>query len=178
MNLQPYYNKYVNILRAGTWSMITGMGFIDILSLLFGKGKIIFGIMFLVIGICSFFLGIILCIKSYNIHIKNIYARFKEKKEFDIMVYKRDHGIEGSEESSEERSYVSSNDGENQILFDSDNKLDDDLKQKNGKKESNYSDEEDSEDSEYDSDNNSVQILNDKISERITSFSSIRETCK
>jgi len=46
------------------------------------------------------------------------------------------------------------------------------------KKENNYSDEEDSEGNEYDSDNNSDQILNDKISERITSFSSIREIIK
>eukprot|EP00833_Pecoramyces_ruminatium_P014217 jgi/Orpsp1_1/1188249/evm.model.d7180000063434.1 len=170
------------MLRSGTWTMITGMCFINIFSLLFGNGKSFFSIILLVVGILSLFVGVILCRQMYNRHIQGIYKRLKEKKINEKKMYNYENGIEssnGSDKSSEERSQSSSSENENNegnlISVDSGEDSEDGKNKKDKKNMNNEeSDSEEDDDEEYDSDKDSFQ-LSDRISEKITSFGSLRE---
>ena len=165
---QPYYNKYVNIFRAGMWSIIPGMGIINLLAFLIGKGKSFFGIMLLVVGFISFFIGAFLSMYFYKKHIEEIYQRFKVKKTEDRMRYYRDKGIEhddGSSKSSEEND-------EKLISVDSYSESNNENDKRKNNEESESDDDDDA-----NSDNSGVAI-SDRISERITSFGSLREIGK
>jgi len=165
---QPYYNKYINDFRAGMWTMILGTTFVNFFSLLFGRGKSFFGIISLIMGILSFIGGIFLNRYMFKKHIEGIYKRFKEKRINDKMIYDYEHGIENNSNSD-----GSSNNSDNDSIDSSDKK-----KSKRNNKED-EEDEEEDDDDEYDSnsDKGSV-VLTDRISERITSFSTIREIVK
>ncbi|ORX77654.1 hypothetical protein BCR32DRAFT_270509, partial [Anaeromyces robustus] len=172
---QPYYNKYINMIRGGTWTMIIGLCFVNLLSYIFGSDKSFFSIILLVVGICSFIIGIIFCRKFYNSHIQGIYSRFKEKKIYDKKQYNHEHNIESSNGSENEE--------KSQLLFEneemstnSDNELENKGKSK-GKKDNRDSEEDDNDsddDNEYDSDENSL-LLNDRVSQKISAFGSIQE---
>ncbi len=157
---QPYYNKYVNIFRAGMWSIIPGMGIVNILAFIIGKGKSFFGIMLLVIGFLSFFIGAFLSMFCYKKHIEKIYQRFKAKKVENKIRYYRDKGVEHSVDSD------NSSEENNSKLLSVDSYSDNDKKKDNEESESEYDD--------GNSDSSGV-VLSDRISERITSFGALRE---
>lgn len=186
LKLQPYYNKYINYCRSGTWTMIFAMGIVNLISYIFGRDKAFFGILMLVIGSCSFFVGIFLCRYKYKNHVEEIYKRYKQKKTEDKIKYNRDNGIvssNGTSRSGDDYS-KSSEEDENEnnedhlISVDSYSSSDNDNKKrirKNDKDELNNSDQEsEEEEEEYNSDNDSFQ-LNDRVSEKITAFSSIKD---
>jgi len=157
---QPYYNKHLNHFRAGMWTMILGMTIVDLFASVFGKGKSFFSIVLFVVGVCSFFGGIVLSRYTFKKHVEGIYKRFKDKK----IEYKKksrwekgiDHSNSSVSEESQENEIESSNE---------ENKAD----------ELSSNSENEGEDS--DSDRNSM-VLSDRISERITSFGSLDEICK
>ncbi|OUM67886.1 hypothetical protein PIROE2DRAFT_4565 [Piromyces sp. E2] len=171
---QPYYNKYVNNLRAGTWSMISGMSLINLISLLIGDSKPVFGIMFPIMGVLSFVCGIFICSISYKKKVKGIYRRFKEKR---LSEKKRNNGGDesssSSEKSGEERSQFSTENDEKLISIDSEDEYNDKKNEKKGYNES-EEESESEEDDDYNSDKGSI-VISDKISERITSFGSMHE---
>jgi len=184
LSRQPYYNKHVNNFRAGMWIMILGMTIIDLFALLFGNGKSFFSILAIIIGVCCFFLGNFLNRYRYKKHINEIYMRFKAKKMEDKNIYNRENGIESSSNKSSENESYSSEDENNEeklISVDSysssENNNNNKSKKNKKKAEESEESEEESGSEEYDSDSdvNSV-VISDRISERITSFSTIQET--
>lgn len=187
LKIQPYYNNYVNLCRAGTWTMITGMCIVDLLAFLFGNDKSFFGIVLLVIGGCSFFLGIFLCKYCYKKHIEQIYKRFKQKKIEEKIEYNREHGITSESNRSDEsnsKSYEESeNNEDNLISVDSySSSSDNNNKKRNKRNENDESDDNDSDSNEDDENENNSDsdsfVLNDRVSEKITAFSSLKDTCK
>ncbi|ORX43643.1 hypothetical protein BCR36DRAFT_460205, partial [Piromyces finnis] len=87
LKTQPYYNKYINYIRAGTWTMISGMSIVNFIFLIVGKRKPIFGIFFFIMGVCSFVIGVVICRLSFKHHVQGIYKRLKEKKIFDKKLF-------------------------------------------------------------------------------------------
>jgi len=170
LNIHPYYNKYINIFRAGMWTMITGTTIIDIIAFVSKNDQISFDIVLIIFGIISFFIGIGLYRHLYMKHINNIYKRFKAKK------IERNLNKSFSELQSASRSLNSSENEDNNeklISFDSSNSdEEEDSEEENNKKDS------DEENSSYYSEYDNNVILDDKITERITSFGSIREISK
>ncbi|ORX47806.1 hypothetical protein BCR36DRAFT_221789, partial [Piromyces finnis] len=172
INNQPYYSKHINNLRAGTWMMIIGMCTMNLIGFLFVRGKSFFIIIVIIVGVISFIFGILFNHYYHNRHIKAIYRRFKSKKIEDKKVYNYLHGVENSVESSEnEAKSLSSSEDENNeeklISVDS----------ATSSSNSNNNDNEKAEEEDDDDDSSSERsfAISDKISERITAFSSIRE---
>jgi len=181
LKTQPYYNRHVNLMRSGTWSMIVFTSIVDLFSFLFGPKKIFFGITLMIVGVFSFFGGVALCWYRYNKQIEGIYKRFKQKKIEDKARYNRKKGISSeSSESEDDNSRVSEDeDNESNLIsidsYDSDGKEKHKKKNKKESKNELNNEESDEEEYEYDgsnSDGSNVQ-LNDRISERITAFGSI-----
>ncbi|ORX80701.1 hypothetical protein BCR32DRAFT_280338 [Anaeromyces robustus] len=176
LTTHPYYHKHVNNLRAGMWTMVLGMSIVDLFALLFGKGKSFFSIILPIIGVCSFVIGFLLSIYQYKKHIEAIYKRYKTKRLEEKYRYNRDHGITSSNDSENESQVSSENDHNEKLIsvdsYDSSGNI-------NNKKKHNKKQEvEESEESEEDDDDSSHSgsfVLNDRISERITSFGSLRE---
>ena len=177
LKTQPYYNRYVNMIRSGTWSMIVFTSIVDIFSYLFGHNKGFFGIILMAICVLSFFGGIVLCWYRYNKHIEGIYQRFKQKRIDDTVRNKLLNG--DSSESNSSRDEDTDDNSMSNDSYDSNNKEKQMKKNKKSNKNELNNSEIDEDDDEYDesnSDKSSVQ-LNDRISERITAFGAIGDIC-
>ncbi|OUM56570.1 hypothetical protein PIROE2DRAFT_18767 [Piromyces sp. E2] len=161
LKTQPYYNKHVNDFKAGMWIMLLGMSIVNLFSFSFGKGKSFFSIIVFIVGPCSFIIGLVLNKYRYKKHINAIYQRFKAKKIEDRNIYNYENGIKSSDSKASAEQYDSKEDEESK---------------------DNPSNVSDDEEEESENDNDSVESdrveLSDRISERITSFSSIRTTVK
>ncbi|OUM62568.1 hypothetical protein PIROE2DRAFT_61791 [Piromyces sp. E2] len=145
------------------WMMTVGMCTVELIAFCIGSNSVVFTILIIVLGVCFFFIGIILNRMMYKKNIEGIYKRFKAKKIEDKKIYKYEKGIEGSETSSENESGSNSSDG------------DSDDNNKNEKVISVESESEESEEDEGDSNSEKSFAISDRLSERITSFGSIHE---
>ncbi|KAG4090230.1 hypothetical protein H8356DRAFT_955145 [Neocallimastix lanati (nom. inval.)] len=171
---QPYYNKPINYFRSGTWTMILGMTSIRFISLIFGKGKSIFSILLFITGAVCFVVGILLCHYCFKKHINFIYKSYKDKKMEDIALYNLENGITSSSNHSSGSRSVNQSE-EKLISFDSENSDETDTRNEISESE----DTEDSGDSDEVSSNDSNSFaISDRVSERITSFSSLRDIGK
>jgi len=177
---QPYYNKPINYFRSGTWTMILGMTSIRFISLIFGKGKSIFSILLFITGAVCFVVGILLCHYCFKKHINFIYKSYKDKKMEDIALYNLENGITSSSNHSSGSRSVNQSE-EKLISFDSENSDETDTSnaknnKKNNKRGNEISESEDTEDSgdsdEVSSNDSNSFAISDRVSERITSFSS------
>ncbi|ORX63808.1 hypothetical protein BCR32DRAFT_251421 [Anaeromyces robustus] len=176
LTTHPYYHKHVNNLRAGMWTMVLGMSIVDLFALLFGKGKSFFSIILPIVGVCSFVIGFLLSIYQYKKHIEAIYKRYKTKRLEEKYRYNRDHGITSSNDSENESQVSSENDHNEKLIsvdsYDSSGNINN--KKKHNKKQE-VEESEESEEEDDDSSHSGSFVLNDRISERITSFGSLRE---
>jgi len=165
LNVQPYYNKYINIFRAGMWTMILGTTIIDLIAFIFKTGKSFFGIMLIIVGAISFFIGIGLFRYLCTKHINEIYKRFKAKKIENNQVKSF------SESQSTSSTSKNENNDEKLISIDSSNS-------DNEYSEEEKENDENNSNSSYNSEDSNSIILDDKISERITSFGLLKEISK
>jgi len=157
--------------------MITGMSIVNLISLIVGKSKSIFGILSPIIGICFLIIGVVICKLKYNRLVKGVYSRFKEKRISEKAIYKQEYGIDSSDSEKseeEEKSQISSENEEKLISLDSGSEDEDYQKKKKRNEDSDSEEGESEEDEEYNSDNESYEI-SDRISERISSFNTMRE---
>jgi len=178
LNNQPYYNIHVNSFRAGMWTMLTTLSLGNLIVILTGIKKSFIGIIIFAFSCLSFFIGIILNKYKFKKHIEAIYMRFRIKKIEDKHIENREKGINSSLESSEpdeevSKSSESDNDSESDGNGDLENR---DLIKIDSSSESNESDEDNENENRPDGSNS--LIVSDRISEKITSFSSIREISK
>ncbi|KAL6597661.1 hypothetical protein U3516DRAFT_847380, partial [Neocallimastix sp. 'constans'] len=154
--------KEQHYLIAGMWTMILGTTIIDLIAFIFKTGKSFFGIMLIIVGAISFFIGIGLFRYLYTKHINEIYKRFKAKK------------IENNQVKSFSESQSTSSTSKNENI---DEKL---ISIDSSNSDNEYSEEEKENDennsnSSYNSEDSNSIILDDKISERITSFGLLKE---
>ncbi|ORX50292.1 hypothetical protein BCR36DRAFT_57982 [Piromyces finnis] len=177
LNSQPFYNIYLNMTRSSTWIMFISLCLVNLISYLFGHDKPFFGVLLIIIGICSFFVGLFICKIKFKKHIEGIYKRFKQKKIEDRLRYKRENGIESSNDSEEGKSLEEKED--NLISVDSYDSSENSSNKENKKSDKiELSSEGESEEYENNSENESVSDnfqLNDRISEKISSFGEIRD---
>jgi len=170
LNIYPYYNRHVNVFRAGMWSMVIGITFVNLFAIIFNKIKLIFGILMFIVAGISFFVGAGYCIFKYKKQTQNIYRRFKAKKIEDKIRYKYMKGIKNETISSK-----SSNDNEDHLIsvdsYNSDSEKEGSHEE--GSHNNNEYDNDGNESSDYD--NESDYAISDRISERITSFGSLTE---
>jgi len=178
---QPFYNKYLNMVRSGAWLMTVVACIVDLFSYLFGHDKSFFGILLMVFSVISFFVGFFLCKYRFKKHIEGIYKRFKQKKIDDRIRYKRENGIQSSYGSLNNKSKEGDEeDSEENLISIESYSSDEDNKNDNKKSDKRGSDsEEDSEESEDDTENESVGSvqLSDRVSEKISTFGEIRDIC-
>ncbi|ORX87597.1 hypothetical protein BCR32DRAFT_147197 [Anaeromyces robustus] len=163
--IQPYYNVIINQFKGGMMTMTIGMAIVNLFAYLFGKGKFIFNILLIVVGIIFFVGGVLSCRIIYMKNTKEIYRRFKEKINIDNEIYNYQHNIQNSESGSSDSKSTSSVSDENQ------NEIKEDQSNSNSNNSEDNNEEEDNEMNEED-DVSNVE-LNDRLSERISSFNEI-----